>query len=125
MLTLERAVQILNFQKPFEKLVKQAENVVQCEIESGAAVPGWKLAERSSKRAWLSEDQIITDLENAGFTEDDYMNRSLKSPAQIEKDLKFKTEDHTIQTTSTVVVPNKSRCRETNASPESEFGNDS
>ncbi len=121
MLSLEQAVQILNFQKPYAKLVEQAENVVQCEIEAGTVVPGWKLAERSGKRQWISEDQIITDLENAGFTEDQYMNKVLKSPYQIEKELKYKTGDHTTQTTDTVVVPDKSRSREVNASPEAEF----
>jgi hypothetical protein len=119
-LTLEQAVQILEFQKPYEKLVKQAQFVVQQEIESGTDVPGWKLSEKSGKRQWVDEDQIITDLENAGFTEDDYMDKKLKSPYQIEETLKFNTDEYTTKHTETVVVPAKARGRKA-ASPDVEF----
>jgi hypothetical protein len=122
MLTLEQAVQILNFQKPYEKLVKQAENVVQCEIEAGTDVPGWKLGERSGKRQWVDEDEIICFLATAGYAEAQYFDKpKLLSPYQIEKNLKIKVGDYTSQTTDVVVVPDKSRCREAAASPEKEF----
>lgn len=121
MLSLEQAVQILDFQKPFAKLVTQAENVVQCEIESGTQVPGWKLADRSGKREWADKDEIECALANAGFAEDQYTDRVLKSPAQIEKLLKFPTGEFTVQSSKTVVAPAKSRGREAADSPDAEF----
>ncbi len=121
MLSLEQAVQILNFQKPYEKLVKQAENVVQCEIEAGNEVPGWKLSEKSGKRQWVDEDEIECALANAGFTEDQYFDRKLKSPYQIEETLKFNTEEFTTKHTETVVVPAKARGRKAAESAEADF----
>lgn len=122
MLSLEQAVQILNFQKPYEKLVKQAEYVVQCEIEAGTDVPGWKLSEKSGKRQWVDEDEITCALANAGFTEDQYLEKpKLKSPYQIEETLKFPTGEYTTKHTETVVVPAKARGRKATASPDVEF----
>ena len=124
MLSLDQAVQILNFQKPYEKLVKQAENVVQCEIEAGTDVPGWKLSEKSGKRQWVSEDEITCALANAGFEEDQYTDKKLKSPYQIEETLKFNTDEFTTKHTETVVVPAKARGRKAAESPDLEFSSD-
>lgn len=121
MMTLEFAVDVLNMQKPFEKLVKQAENVVQSEIESGTDVPGWRLIEKSSKRQWISEGAVICALANAGFEEEHYYDKKLKSPYQIEETLKFDTCEYTTQHTETVVAPAKSRGRNAAALAEMEF----
>jgi Protein of unknown function (DUF2800) len=121
MLTLEQAVQILEFQKPYAKLVAQAENVVQCEIESGTDVPGWKLSEKSGKRQWVDEDEIICALANAGFEEEQYTDKKLKSPYQIEETLNFKTDEYTTKYTETVLVPAKARGRKAAESPDKEF----
>jgi hypothetical protein len=96
--------------------------VVQCEIEAGTDVPGWKLTEKSGKRQWVDEDEITCALANAGFTDDQiYEKPKLKSPYQIEETLKFNTQEFTTQHTETVVAPVKARGRKAAESPDVEF----
>lgn len=53
---------------------------------NGRVWPGYKVVRgRKGNRAWSSEEAVAEQLTRAGFTEEQYLNRSLKNPGEIEK----------------------------------------
>lgn len=57
-------------------------------LEAGRSVKGWKLVPKAARRAWSGdEDEIISNLKGEGFHVDQFMRRSLMSPAQVEKEV--------------------------------------
>jgi len=66
--------------------IKGVEGAVQRELEAGNKIPGFKLVEKRSNRAWVDEAKVLEALANSAAAEEDYLTpRELKSPAQIEK----------------------------------------
>lgn len=60
------------------------------QLMKGEQIPGWKLVEGRSSRAWSAEAEsnIASDLKSAGFTEDEYLTTpELMSPAALEKSI--------------------------------------
>lgn len=54
--------------------------------ESGAEIPGYRLAESLGNREWsLSEDEIVKKLKGKRLKVDDIFDKKLKGPAKIEK----------------------------------------
>ncbi len=64
----------------------------QAYLENGLDVPGWKLVKkRSSGRGWnpeIEEKTVVTRLRTRGLKADQYYDKKLRSPTQIEKELK-------------------------------------
>ncbi len=56
-------------------------------LERGESVPGFKLVEKRATRKWGSEQQVRQWLAGKGLDPEEIEDRSLKSPAQIEKTL--------------------------------------
>jgi len=56
-------------------------------LEAGDEVPGWKLVEGRSSRAWPDQDTVVKAAKSAKLKLDEYMPRSLLSVAQLEKHL--------------------------------------
>jgi hypothetical protein len=54
-------------------------------LERGETVPGFKLVAKRATRKWKDEAEVEAWLKAKGNAEDDIFDRSLKSPAQIEK----------------------------------------
>lgn len=54
-------------------------------LEAGDEVPGWKLVEGRSSRAWPDEDTVVKTAKRAKLKIDEYMPRELLSVAQLEK----------------------------------------
>jgi hypothetical protein len=65
-----------------------------CQIRKGEDVPGWKLVEGRSKRAWATEDEkvrqeLIKRAQVDSFKAEEFFEPpTLKSPFQVEKTLK-------------------------------------
>lgn len=54
-------------------------------LERGETVPGFKLVAKRATRKWIDEAEVEAWLKAKGNSENDIFDRSLKSPAQIEK----------------------------------------
>ena len=63
------------------------------QLTRGRAVPGFKLVERRGNRRWKDEEAAAEELAMTGLDLTDYTERSLKSPAQIERILKARGVD--------------------------------
>ena len=52
----------------------------------GEEIPGWKVVEgRLGNRQWADERRVVEILRDNGYTEDDYTERKLKSPAGMDE----------------------------------------
>lgn len=58
------------------------------ELESGAAVPGYKLVQKRASRKWINEEEVIDQCKRSKVKVDNMYNKVLKSPAQMEKSAK-------------------------------------
>lgn len=58
------------------------------ELENGAQVPGFKLVQKRASRKWIDEDEVIAACRTSKVKVDDMYNKTLKSPAQMEKSAK-------------------------------------
>jgi len=56
-------------------------------LQAGDEIPGWKLVEGRSSRAWSHQDTVVKAAKRAKLKVDEYMPRSLLSVAQLEKRL--------------------------------------
>ena len=76
-----------------EQFVQWINTRVRNELQAGNAVPGYKLvAGDQGDRKWTDEARVVACLEVDGVSPDDYQTRKLKSPAQIEKLARPKTQ---------------------------------
>lgn len=63
--------------------IKAIEEFAYAEAVAGRDIPGWKLVDKRPNRSWIDEDAAMTWC--AENIKDNYVERKLKSPAQIEK----------------------------------------
>lgn len=68
-----------------EEWIKSIRRHAHSVLESGNALPGYKLVEKRPTRKWKSEEALLEWASSEGLDDDDVFNKSLKSPAQIEK----------------------------------------
>lgn len=68
-----------------EEWVKSIRRHAHTVLESGEALPGYKLVERRPTRKWKTEEALLEWASSEGLEDDEIYNKSLKSPAQIEK----------------------------------------
>ena len=57
-------------------------------LENNGAVPGYKLVQKRGTRRWIDEGQAAAALRALGLTEEQIIERSMASPATVEKLLK-------------------------------------
>lgn len=62
------------------------------ELLDGGEIPGYKAVDgRLGNRQWADESRVVEILRDSGYTEDDYTDRKLKSPAGMDELLGKKT----------------------------------
>ncbi len=54
-------------------------------LDTGQAIPGWKLVPKRATRKWIDEKEAAAALREVGLSEDQLFVTELRSPAQIEK----------------------------------------
>jgi hypothetical protein len=81
---LDRA---LKFLPALEAWIKRVREFAYNEAMEGRNPPGWKLVEKRGTRKWIaSEDEIVKYMKDATKRDvNEFYDRSLKSPAQMEK----------------------------------------
>lgn len=69
-----------------ESWIKSVKNFAYAEAFHGRTPPGFKLAAKRASRKWKNEDEAVQVLEDIhGLDRDEIFDRSLKSPAAVEK----------------------------------------
>lgn len=71
-----------------EAWIKDIKNYARNQAIQGVEWPNWKLVRgRKGNRVWTNEEAVIDQLARAGLTEDQYLNRKLRTPGEIEKEM--------------------------------------
>lgn len=70
-----------------EARIKQVREFAYAEAMHGRTPPGWKLVNKQARRKWRDEAEAAEALGLYGLPDDSIYERSLRSPAQIEKAL--------------------------------------
>lgn len=65
--------------------LKNLDEFAYAEAEAGRCPPGYKLVAKRATRKWRNEGDVIEHLQNQGVRPEVMYERSLKSPAQLEK----------------------------------------
>lgn len=68
-----------------EEWVKSLRRHANYILESGNALPGYKLVEKRPTRRWRVEDEFVAWATEEGLDDDDIYEKKLKSPSQIER----------------------------------------
>lgn len=90
---LERVAEALHLLPTLKEWIKNVEEFGFNLAKAGNPPPGFKLVEGRGRRKWRDENELIEFLSSFGLDETDYMEKSLKSPAQMEKVLGKKQLD--------------------------------
>lgn len=85
LLTPEQLGQVLERADIVEDWLRAVRQYVHSQLESGQAVPGWKLVPKRASRVWNSESEVLLWAKGAGFEPDELYDMKLKSPAAFEK----------------------------------------
>jgi hypothetical protein len=73
-----------------EAFLKDLQQLAHWLIEEGKTIPGWKLVNKRATRQWVNEDKAEQWMEARGIYP--LQEPKIKSPAQVEKDLKTMKE---------------------------------
>lgn len=68
-----------------EEWIKSLRRHANYILESGNALPGYKLVEKRPTRRWRVEDEFVAWAMEEGLDDDDIYEKKLKSPSQIER----------------------------------------
>lgn len=71
-----------------EDWAKGVRELAQTLLENNAAVPGWKLVPKQTRRQWANEERAREAFTEMGLDTEELIVTELKSPAQVEKVLK-------------------------------------
>lgn len=71
-----------------EDWIKDLRALAFTSLETGGQVPGYKLVAKRGTRKWINEGEAQRTLRELGLTDDEIIERSMASPATIEKVLK-------------------------------------
>lgn len=82
---IERVAAILQSVDVLNIFIAACKQRITHELEAGRDVPGWKLVNKRAQRQWLSAEMVEEWAEGNGLALDDIYERSLRSPAQLEK----------------------------------------
>lgn len=75
-----------------ESWIKNVREFAYAEAQHGRTPPGWKLVQKRATRKWKDQERAEKTLAHWFGNDDDIFEKSLKSPAQIEKLLSSKKE---------------------------------
>jgi hypothetical protein len=83
----DKLAEALKFVPAMEAWAKQVREFAYAEAMAGRYPPGWKLVAKRATRKWITTEDVIVDymLEATKLPPDDLYERSLKTPAQMEK----------------------------------------
>ncbi len=85
-LTEEELGKVLESASLLKDWLNSVEYHAQLILESGSAVPGYKLVKKRANRKWIDEESTVNELNALGVKDKDmYSAPKLKSPAQMEK----------------------------------------
>jgi hypothetical protein len=82
---IEMVVEMLPQLDVLEDWIRAMRAHVSARLEAGIDVPGYKLVMKRAMRRWIDEAGVVQMLTSLGYEPDEMYERSLKSPAQIEK----------------------------------------
>lgn len=85
-LTPAQIVRVMDASKLFEDWAKSVRQYAQQQLEAGVQLPGYKLVNKKSNRAWV--DPIAAEEKFTKILGENAITKQLKSPAQIEDALK-------------------------------------
>lgn len=71
-----------------EAWIADVRALAQQMMEQGARLPGYKLVPKRGTRKWINEERALEELSALGFSSDELVETSMRSPAQVEKVLK-------------------------------------
>ena len=71
-----------------EDWIKDLRALAFTSLENGGTVPGYKLVAKRGTRKWINEGEAQRALRELGLTDDEIIERSMASPATVEKVLK-------------------------------------
>lgn len=84
-MSIERVAAILQNVEVLNIFIDSLKQRITNELESGREVPGWKLVNKQAQRQWLGTEIVEEWAAGNGLTLDDIYEKSLRSPAQLEK----------------------------------------
>lgn len=71
-----------------EAWIKDIKNYARNQAIQGHQWPGYKLVRgRKGNRQWTDEEAVMEQLTRAGLSEEQYLNRKLRAPGEIEKEM--------------------------------------
>lgn len=84
-LTMPEMLLVMEKAPVIEAWLKDVRTHIENTLISGGTVPGYKLVGKRATRKWADPAQTEAWLEEHGFEAEEYQERKLKSPAQVEK----------------------------------------
>lgn len=84
-LPMEVLVDVLGKLDILEDWIRDCRVYAQQRLERGEPVPGYKLVQKRATRKWVNERETQDYLKSKGYLPEEYLDSSLKSPAQVEK----------------------------------------
>lgn len=87
-LTGEQVARVLQFAEILGPWLKAVKEHAKDRVRAGTGVPGWKLVEGRASRKWADEKLVVDTL-----PPDVIYERTMRSPAQVEKELKARKLD--------------------------------
>ena len=85
LLTDEELAEVLERLEPLQKWAKAVNDYAIGEIQTGHAIPGWKIVEGRSNRRFTDEDQVVAAATGAGYARDLLFTSSLIGITEMEK----------------------------------------
>lgn len=127
---VKKLAKILRMETAVLEYLNQAKAEAFALLSQGVEVPGYKLVQAWGNRKWVDEDQV-RDLLSEQCGEAEYMTKKLKSPAQLEKQLRKSMPNTLAQLGPHITRPNnglklvpETDKREAVSSVQQDFGGD-
>lgn len=89
-LSTEEMAKILPLRRVIENWLRRLDQELEARASKGAKVPGHKLVESRTNRAFNDPERVIALFEFLDLDKDDYIKTELRSPAQMEEILRDK-----------------------------------
>lgn len=84
-MSIETVSNMLKVIPQIEDWIRSLRAYAQSQLETGEAVPGWKLVNKRATRVWVDHNKVKDWAKKAGLENDEIFESKLKSPAQLEK----------------------------------------
>lgn len=84
-LSMTQLLRVLEVAPGIEAWFRDVRTHIENTLVGGGEVPGYKLVAKRATRKWADETATKQWLDEQGYDRDEYLDQSLRSPAQIEK----------------------------------------